>query len=98
MGKLLSSGTHVHEWEVEVDIQGVRSDDRGIPAGAEWVGLMQGDTGSARFRFTIRSRQPVDEEAGVQMAVGLAIEECGEWCPDAEVLGYRTFLNRSCLT
>jgi hypothetical protein len=98
MRKLFSPGTHVYEWEVEVDIDGLRSDVRGIPAEAEWVGLVKGGKGSARFRFAIESQQPLDEQAGARLAVGRAIRECVAWSPDAEVLGYRTFLNRSYLT
>jgi hypothetical protein len=98
MRKLCSPGTHVYEWEVELDIDGLRSDVRGIPAEAAWVGLVQGGKGSARFRFTIESKQPLGEEAGARLAVGRAIKECAAWSPDAEILAYRTFLNRSYLT
>jgi hypothetical protein len=98
MRKLFSPGTHVYEWEVEVEIDGLRSDVRGIPAEAEWVGLVQGGKGTARFRFAIESKRPLDKEASGFLAVDRALKECAAWSPDAEVIGYRTFLNRSCLT
>jgi hypothetical protein len=96
--ELLPPGTHVYEWDVDVDIDGLPNNIRGIPAQAEWVGLVQGGTGSVRFRFAIQSKQPLDEEASALLAVGRAIKECAAWSSDAEVLGYRTFLNRRCLT
>jgi hypothetical protein len=98
MRRQFCPGTHVYEWEVEVDIAGLRTDVRGIPAEAEWVGLVPGGKGSALFRFAIESKQPIDEEVGARLAVGRAIKECAAWSPDAEVFGYRTLLNRSYLT